>query len=224
MKLSVGNGCWHAGHVQDAAVALEAGYFAQEGIDVEIVHAKINPQAISSSRPGGERYDEVGTVVRDMIAYGIDIFPTSMCARRSPSAPWATMRCESSAAGAANSAASLVTAPGIKSLQDFAANASATGIKAASPRCGSSSKCVRPRSIRSTSGVEDRLQVRLAARGLEAFARPAKPTRPSSRTWWRNYRSVDSTGFTILSRTTSPTAGPIASPWRANRSSSAIRK
>jgi hypothetical protein len=56
-------------------LALEAGFFAQEGIEVEIVHAKINPKAIESSRPGGERYDEVGTVVRDMIAFGIDIIP-----------------------------------------------------------------------------------------------------------------------------------------------------
>jgi hypothetical protein len=53
----------------------EAGFFAQEGIDVEIVHAKINPKAIESSRPGGERYDEVGTVLRDMVAFGIDIIP-----------------------------------------------------------------------------------------------------------------------------------------------------
>ena len=75
MKLRIGNACWHAFHVQHAALAIEAGFFAQEGIDAEIVHAKINPQAISSSRPGGERYDEVGTVVRDMMAFGIDIIP-----------------------------------------------------------------------------------------------------------------------------------------------------
>ena len=75
MKLRVGNGCWHAFHVQHAALALEAGFFAQEGLDVEVVSAKINPTAISSSRPGGERYDEVGTVVRDMVAFGIDIIP-----------------------------------------------------------------------------------------------------------------------------------------------------
>ena len=58
MKLRIGNACWHAFHVQHAALALEAGFFAQEGIDAEIVHAKINPKAISSSRPGGERYDD----------------------------------------------------------------------------------------------------------------------------------------------------------------------
>ena len=75
MKLRVGNGCWHAGHVRAATYCLEAGYFAQQGLDVEIVHAKINPKAIESSRPDGERYDEVGTVVRDMIAFGIDIIP-----------------------------------------------------------------------------------------------------------------------------------------------------
>ena len=75
MKLRVGNGCWHAGHVQAAMNALEAGFFAQEGLDVEIVHAKINPKGIESSRPDGERYDEVGTVLRDMIAFNIDIIP-----------------------------------------------------------------------------------------------------------------------------------------------------
>jgi NMT1/THI5 like len=75
LKLRIGNACWHAFHVQHAALAIEAGFFAQEGIDAEIVHAKINPKAISSSRPGGERYDEVGTVVRDMMAFGIDIIP-----------------------------------------------------------------------------------------------------------------------------------------------------
>jgi len=75
MKLRVGNACWHAFHVQHALLCREAGFFAQEGIDVEIVHAKINPKAIESSRPGGERYDEVGTVLRDMVAFGIDIIP-----------------------------------------------------------------------------------------------------------------------------------------------------
>ena len=64
MKLRVGNSCWHAGHVRAATYALEAGLFAQEGLDVEIVHAKVNPKAIESSRPDGERYDEVGTVLR----------------------------------------------------------------------------------------------------------------------------------------------------------------
>ena len=73
MKLRIGNGCWHARHVLDAAVCLAVGFFAQEGLDVEIVHAKVNPKAIESSRPQGERYDEVGTVLRDMVAFGIDI-------------------------------------------------------------------------------------------------------------------------------------------------------
>ena len=63
LKLGIGNACWHAFHVQHVAVGVEAGFFTQEGLDVEIVHAKINPKAIESSRPGGERYDEVGTVV-----------------------------------------------------------------------------------------------------------------------------------------------------------------
>src|SRR6185503_10740275 len=59
MKLRVGNGCWHTRHVLDAAVTLEAGFYAQEGLDVEVVHAKINPGGIDSTRPDGERYDEV---------------------------------------------------------------------------------------------------------------------------------------------------------------------
>src|SRR4026209_757859 len=75
MKLRVGNACWHAFHVQHALLCREAGLYADRGIDVEIVHAKINPKAIESSRPGGERYDEVGTVLRDMVAFGIDIIP-----------------------------------------------------------------------------------------------------------------------------------------------------
>ena len=75
MKLRVGNACWHAFHIQHAFLCQEAGFFAQEGIDAEIVHAKINPKGIAASRPDGERYDEVGTVLRDMVAYGIDIIP-----------------------------------------------------------------------------------------------------------------------------------------------------
>ena len=35
LKLRIGNGCWHAFHVQHAALALEAGFFAQEGLDAE---------------------------------------------------------------------------------------------------------------------------------------------------------------------------------------------
>ena len=75
MKLRVGNGCWHAGHIQVAAYCQEAGLFTQEGIDVEVVTAKIYVEGLESSRPEGERYDEVGTVLRDMIAFGIDIIP-----------------------------------------------------------------------------------------------------------------------------------------------------
>ncbi|MBM2802397.1 MAG: transporter substrate-binding protein [Deltaproteobacteria bacterium] len=75
MKLRIGNACWHAFHIQHAFLCQEAGFFAQEGIDAEIVHAKINPKGIDASRPDGERYDEVGTVLRDMVAYGIDIIP-----------------------------------------------------------------------------------------------------------------------------------------------------
>jgi len=76
MRLRVGNGCWHAGHIQTALLSKEAGHFDQEGLDVEIVHAKIYPAAIRTSRADTkERYDEVGTVLPDMIAFGIDIIP-----------------------------------------------------------------------------------------------------------------------------------------------------
>jgi len=75
VKLRIGNACWHAFHIQHAFLCQEAGFFTQEGIDAEIVHAKINPKGIDASRPDGERYDEVGTVLRDMVAFGIDIIP-----------------------------------------------------------------------------------------------------------------------------------------------------
>ena len=119
MKLRVGNACWHAFHVQHAAVALEAGFFAQEGIDVDIVHAKINPKAISSSRPGGERYDEVGTVVRDMVAYGIDIIPDVHV--RTPFAERVLGNDEVRIIGGWRSQlrGTLMAAPGIASIQDL---------------------------------------------------------------------------------------------------------
>jgi len=59
VKLRVGNGCWHAGHIEVAAYCQEAGLFTQEGIDVEVVTAKIYTEGLESSRPDGERYDEV---------------------------------------------------------------------------------------------------------------------------------------------------------------------
>ena len=49
MKRRIGNACWHAFHVQHALLCREAGFYEQEGIDVEIVHAKINPKAIQAS-------------------------------------------------------------------------------------------------------------------------------------------------------------------------------
>ncbi len=119
MKLRVGNGCWHAGHVQAAMNALEAGFFAQEGLDVEIVHAKINPKGIESSRPDGERYDEVGTVVRDMIAFNIDIIPDVHV--RTPFAERALGNDEVRIIGGWRNwfPATLVTAPGIKTIRDL---------------------------------------------------------------------------------------------------------
>ena len=119
MKLRIGNACWHAFHVQHAALAIEAGFFAQEGIDAEIVHAKINPNAISSSRPGGERYDEVGTVVRDMVAYGIDIIPDVHV--RTPFAERAVGNDEVRIIGGWRSQlrGTLVAAAGIKSITEL---------------------------------------------------------------------------------------------------------
>ena len=119
MKLRIGNACWHAFHVQHAALALEAGFFAQEGIDAEIVHAKINPKAISSSRPGGERYDEVGNVVRDMVAYGIDIIPDVHV--RTPFAERVLGNDEVRIIGGWRSQfrGTLVAAPGIKSIAEL---------------------------------------------------------------------------------------------------------
>lgn len=119
MRLRIGNACWHAFHVQHAALAIEAGFFAQEGIDAEIVHAKINPKAISSSRPGGERYDEVGTVVRDMVAFGIDIIPDVHV--RTPFAERAMGNDEVRIIGGWRSQlrGTLVAAPGIKSIADL---------------------------------------------------------------------------------------------------------
>ena len=98
---------------------MEAGFFAQEGIDAEIVHAKINPKAISSSRPGGERYDEVGTVVRDMVAYGIDIIPDVHV--RTPFAERAVGNDEVRIIGGWRSQlrGTLVAAPGIKSITEL---------------------------------------------------------------------------------------------------------
>ena len=119
MKLRVGNGCWHAGHVQAAMNALEAGFFAREGLDVEIVHAKINPKGIESSRPEGERYDEVGTVVRDMIAFNIDIIPDVHV--RTPFAERALGNDEVRIIGGWRNwfPATLVTAPGVKTITDL---------------------------------------------------------------------------------------------------------
>ncbi|HEY7558281.1 MAG TPA: hypothetical protein VIH18_26095 [Candidatus Binatia bacterium] len=59
MKLRVGNGCWHAGHVLYASVCLAAGFYVRQGLDVEIVDAKVNPNGIRCNRRGGERYDEI---------------------------------------------------------------------------------------------------------------------------------------------------------------------
>ena len=119
MKLRVGNGCWHAGHVRAAAICLEAELFAQEGLDVEVVHAKINPAGFQSSRPDGERYDEIGTVLRDMIAFNIDIIPDVHV--RTPFAERALGNDELRIIGGWRNQfrGTLIGAPGIKSIADF---------------------------------------------------------------------------------------------------------
>ena len=43
---------WHAGHVQ-AAMNPGGGILGQEGLDFEIVHAKINAKGLSPGRPDG---------------------------------------------------------------------------------------------------------------------------------------------------------------------------
>jgi len=119
MKLRVGNGCWHAGHVRAAAICFEAGLFAQEGLDVEVVHAKINPAGFQSSRPDGERYDEIGTVLRDMIAFNIDIIPDVHV--RTPFAERALGNDELRIIGGWRNQfrGTLIGAPGINSIADF---------------------------------------------------------------------------------------------------------
>src|ERR687891_1496897 len=119
MKLRVRNGCWHAGHVRSATYALEAGLYAQEGLDVEVVHAKINPKGMESSRPDGERYDEVGTVVRDMIAFNIDVIPDVHV--RTPFAERALGNDEIRIIGGWRSQfrGTLIAAPGIRSMMEL---------------------------------------------------------------------------------------------------------
>ncbi|MBI2988221.1 MAG: ABC transporter substrate-binding protein [Deltaproteobacteria bacterium] len=73
MKVRVGNACWHAGHVTDVFVAQEAGFFAEEGLDAEVVSGCIYNEGIKASRPGDYRYDESPYVLRDMIRFNIDI-------------------------------------------------------------------------------------------------------------------------------------------------------
>lgn len=102
-----------------AAICLEAGLFAQEGLDVEVVHAKINPAGFQSSRPDGERYDEIGTVLRDMIAFNIDIIPDVHV--RTPFAERALGNDELRIIGGWRNQfrGTLIGAPGIKSIADF---------------------------------------------------------------------------------------------------------
>ena len=119
MKLRVGNACWHAFHIQHAFLCQEAGFFAQEGVDAEIVHAKINPKGLEASRPDGERYDEIGTVLRDMVAFGIDIIPDVHV--RTPFAERVLGNDEVRIIGGWRNQfrGTLVAAPGVKSIEDL---------------------------------------------------------------------------------------------------------
>lgn len=119
MKLRVGNACWHAFHVAPASLSKEMGFFDQEGVDVEVVHARINPKAIDSTKPDGERYDEVGTVIRDMVAFGIDVIPDVHV--RTPFAELALGNDELRIIGGWRGAlrGTLVAAPGITSLEQL---------------------------------------------------------------------------------------------------------
>ena len=47
---------------------------------------------IKRRRPDDEHYDEIGTGVRDMIAFNIEFIPDVHCAGPSPGAPWGTTR------------------------------------------------------------------------------------------------------------------------------------
>ena len=60
MKVRAGNACWHVWHVQVVSTAKELGFFEEEGLDVEPVHAKINPRGILASRGTANPYEEVG--------------------------------------------------------------------------------------------------------------------------------------------------------------------
>ena len=53
MKLRVGNACWHAGHIVDASLCYEAGFYAQEGLDAEVIHAKLYTKGLESVSPAG---------------------------------------------------------------------------------------------------------------------------------------------------------------------------
>ena len=170
MKLRIGNACWHAFHVQHVAVGVEAGFFTQEGLDVEIVHAKINPKAIESSPPGGERYDEVGTVVRDMIAFGIDIIPDVHV--RTPFAERALgiMSQDHWRLASCYLRGTLVAAPGIKSMTELRGKRIGDWYKGGIVTMWYEQQ-FRRAGIDPDREVdwENWLQVRLAARGLETL-------------------------------------------------------
>ena len=137
---------------------------------MEIVHAKINPKAIESSRPGGERYDEVGTVVRDMIAFGIDIIPDVHV--RTPFAERALGNDEVRIIGGWRSQfrGTLVAAPGLKSMAELRGKRIGDWYKGGIATMWYEG-AISPGGHRSgsRSGLENWLQVRLAARGLETL-------------------------------------------------------
>jgi hypothetical protein len=57
------------------ALYIEAGFFDQEGRYGDLVHDKIIPRVSSSPVPTASVATKGGTMVRDMIAYNIDVIP-----------------------------------------------------------------------------------------------------------------------------------------------------
>ena len=105
------------GIIDEVQVAVTEAHVGD--LDVDVVTAKIYTEGLESSRPEGERYDEVGTVLRDMIAFNIDIIPDVHV--RTPFAERALGNDELRIIGGWRNQfpAALVTAPGIKSIKDL---------------------------------------------------------------------------------------------------------
>ena len=197
MKLRVGNACWHAFHVQHAAVAMEAGFFAQEGINVEIVHAKINPKAISikpprrrtlrRSRHRGARHGRLRHRHHSRRPRAHALRRTRAGQRRSAHHRRLAQSVTRHVGGCARHQVD---------RKICAANGSATGTRAASPLCGTSSSCAKPKSIRTvmSTGRSATNTARCAKPG--SLCSPVKPMRPLCRI--HSCRSYLERGFNKL--------------------------